>query len=60
LLLPCSLILAYQGLEEENVDLKLPGPSGWGLVRQASSLLIDQKKKLAKKPNGNTSDRFNL
>jgi hypothetical protein len=44
------LILAYQGLEEENLDQKLPGPPGWGLVQQASSLLIDQKKKLAKKP----------
>jgi len=57
------LILAYQGLEEENLDQKLPGPSGWGLVQQASSLLIKKKKKkkkLAKKPIGNTSDRFNL
>jgi hypothetical protein len=48
-LLPCGLILAYQGLEEENLDQKLPVPPGWGLVQQASSLLIE-KKKLTKKP----------
>jgi hypothetical protein len=47
------LILAYQGLEEQNIDQKLPGPPGLGLVQQASSLLI-KKKKLAKKPIGNT------
>jgi len=32
-LLPCSLILACQGLEEENLDQKSPGPPGWGLVQ---------------------------
>jgi hypothetical protein len=44
------LILAYQGLEEENLDQKLPGPPGWGLVQQASSLLIEQKRNLLKSP----------
>jgi len=43
------LILAYQGLEEENLDQKSPGPPGWGLVHQASSLLIG-KKNLLKSP----------
>jgi hypothetical protein len=42
-LVPCSLILAYQGLEEENLDQILPGPPCWGLVQQASSLLIEKK-----------------
>jgi hypothetical protein len=45
------LILAYQGLEKENLDQKSPGPPGWGLVQQASRLLIE-KKKFAKKPIG--------
>jgi hypothetical protein len=54
------LTLAYQGLEAGNLDQKLDGPPGWGLVQQASSLLIEKKKKLAKKPIENTSDRFNL
>jgi len=35
-LLPCSLILAYQRLEEGNLDQKSPGPPGWGLMQQAS------------------------
>jgi len=48
-LLPCSLILAYQGLEEEHLDQKSPGPPGWGLMQQASPLLIEKKKKIAKK-----------
>jgi hypothetical protein len=43
------LILAYQGLEEENLDQKSPGPPGWGLMEQASPLLIE-KKRTAKKP----------
>jgi hypothetical protein len=46
-------MLAYQGLEEENLDQKSPGPPGWGLMQQASPLLID-KKEIAKKPIGNT------
>jgi len=48
-LLPCSLILAYQGLEEENLDQKSPGPPGWGLMQQASLLHIE-KRKLLKSP----------
>jgi hypothetical protein len=43
------LILAYQRLEEENLDQKLPGPPGWGLVQQASSLLIGGKKEKEKR-----------
>jgi hypothetical protein len=38
------LILAYQGLEEQNLDQKSPGPSGWGLMQQASHLLIDKRE----------------
>ena len=49
-LLPCSLILAYQGLEEGNLDQKSPGPPGWGLMQQASPLLIKKKGKLLKCP----------
>jgi len=37
------LILAYQGLEEENLDQKSPGPPGWGLMQQTSPLLIEKK-----------------
>jgi hypothetical protein len=48
-LLPCSLILVYQGLEEENLDQKSPGSPGWGLMQQASPLLIG-KRKLLKSP----------
>ena len=51
LLLSGSLILSYQGLEEENLDQKSPGPPGWGLVQWASSSLITKKQKNAKKPN---------
>jgi hypothetical protein len=58
-MLPCSLILAYQGLEEDNLHQKSPGPSGWGLMQQASPLLI-AKKRLAKKPIRMTLDRCNL
>jgi hypothetical protein len=47
--LPCRLILAYQGLEEENLDQISPGPPGWGLVQQASPLLIG-KRNLLKSP----------
>ena len=45
-MLPCSLILVYQGLEEENLDQKSPGSPGWGLMQQASPLLIKKKKML--------------
>jgi len=34
-LLPCSLILAYEVLEEENLDQKSPGLPSWGLMQQA-------------------------
>jgi hypothetical protein len=42
-LLPCSLILAYQGLEEESLDKKSPGLPCWGLMQQASLLLIGKE-----------------
>jgi hypothetical protein len=42
---PGSLILIYQGLEEENLDQKSPGPPGWGLMQWASSSLITKNKK---------------
>jgi len=42
-LLPGSLILSYQGLEEENLDQKSPSPPGWGLMQRASSPLITKK-----------------
>jgi hypothetical protein len=48
-MLPCSLILAYQGLEEENLDQESPGPPGWGLSA-AGQTPAHRKKKLAKKP----------
>jgi hypothetical protein len=47
---PCSLILAYQGLEDENLHQKSPGPPGWGLMQQASPLLIAKKRELLKSP----------
>jgi hypothetical protein len=43
------LILAYQGLEEENFDQKSPGSPGFGLVQQTSPLLIG-KRNLLKRP----------
>jgi len=43
--------LSYQGLEEENLDLKSPGPPGWGLMQRVSSSLITKKQKMLKKPN---------
>jgi len=49
------LILAYQGLEEENLDQKSPGPPGWGLMQQGSPLLI-QKQEIAKNPVRNEED----
>jgi len=47
-LLPGSLILSYQGLQEENLDQKSPGPPGWGLMQRASSSLITKKQKILK------------
>jgi hypothetical protein len=40
------LILAYQGLQEENLDQKSPGPPGWELVQQDSPLLIGKRNSL--------------
>jgi len=39
----CSLILAYEGLEEGNLDQKSPGLPSWGLSQQTSPLLIKKK-----------------
>jgi len=39
-ILPGSFIWIYQGLEEENLNKKSPGPAGWGLMQRASSSLI--------------------
>jgi len=60
--------MAYQGLEEENLDKKSPGPPGWGLMQQNRPLLIE-KRKLLKSPleilwidftnmGSNTEERF--
>jgi len=40
--------LIYQGLEEENLGQKLPGPPGWGLMQRASSSLIIKKREMLK------------
>jgi len=40
--------LSYQGLEEENLDQKSPGPPGWGLMQPASSSLITKKQEMLK------------
>jgi len=40
--------LIYQGLEEENLDQKTPGPPGWGLMKRASSSLIVKKQEMLK------------
>jgi hypothetical protein len=47
-LLPGSAILFYQGIEEENLDQKLPGPPGWGLLQRASSSLITKNQEMLK------------
>jgi hypothetical protein len=52
------MIREYQGLEEENLDQKLPGPPGWGLMQQASPLLIGKEN--CEKPIENNPDRCNL
>jgi len=41
-----NLLLIYQGLEEENLDQKSPGPPGWGLMQLASSSLITKKQEM--------------
>jgi len=43
------LISIYQGLEEENLDQKSPGPPGWEMKQRASSSLITKKKEMLKK-----------
>jgi hypothetical protein len=53
------LILIYQGLEEENLDQKSPGPPGWGLMQRASSSL-NIKKMNAKKTKHQASEIFIL
>jgi len=40
--------LIYKGLEKENLDQKLPGPSGWGLMQRVSSSLIIKKQEMLK------------
>jgi hypothetical protein len=45
------LVLSCQGLEEENLDQKSPGPPGWGLMQRASTSLITKKKKMLKNQN---------
>jgi len=40
--------LSYQGLEEENLNQKSPGPPGWGLMQRASSSLITKKQEMLK------------
>jgi len=40
--------LIYQGLEEENLDQKSPGPPCWGLMQRASSSLIVKKQEMLK------------
>ena len=47
--MPGSLIWIYQGLEEENLDQKSPGPPGWGLMQRASSSLTIKKQEMLKK-----------
>jgi len=37
------LILAYQALQEVNLGQKSPGPPGWGLMQQASPVLIEKE-----------------
>jgi len=44
------LILAYQGLEEENLDQKSPGPPGWGVDAAGQPPTHRQKRKLLKSP----------
>jgi hypothetical protein len=46
--LDVSLILIYQGLEEENLDQKSPGPPGWRLMQRANSSLIIKKQEMLK------------
>jgi len=43
--------LIYQGLEEENLDQKSPGPPGLGLMQRSSSSLMVKKQEMLKEPN---------
>jgi hypothetical protein len=43
-MLPCSLILAYQGPEEEKLDQNSAGPPRWALMQQASPLNIGKRE----------------
>ena len=63
------MILAYQGLQEENLDPKSTGPPGWGLMQQASPMLIHKeeeeeaacyKKSTGKNPDGCNPRRHKL
>jgi hypothetical protein len=48
--------LIYQGLEEENLDQKSPGPPGLGLMQKASSLLIIKKQEMLKNSKHQASE----
>jgi len=50
---PGSLILIYQGLEEEILDQKSPGPPGWWLMQRASSSPITKKQEMLKNQTPN-------
>jgi len=55
------LISIYQGLEEENLDQKSPGPPGCGLMqRTSSSLIIKKQEMLKKKPNTKPRKKFEI
>jgi hypothetical protein len=44
------LILAYQGLEEENLDQKSPGPPGWGVSAAGQPPQLIGKRNMLKSP----------
>jgi len=50
--------LNYQGLGEENLDQKSPGPPGWGLMQWVSSLLITKKQKILKNQTPNARGEY--
>jgi len=52
--------LSYQGLEEENLDQKSPGPPGWGVMQRASSSLITKKQKILKNQTPSLENRKEL
>ena len=47
-LLPGSVILSYQGMQEENLDQISPGPPGWGLMQRVSSSFVTKKQEMLK------------